>query len=109
MRSAGIISSSRLPRLPNSWPVCSNSSRIQPAPTPRFTRLFDSTAAVPTCFATVNRSRAGAMYTDVPNCNRSVTAAIALIVTQLSGHAVSGGQIGAPSGEYGYGDARSRG
>ena len=49
------------------------------------------------------------MYTDVPNCSRSVTAAIAPIVTQLSGHAVSGGQIGAPSGEYGYGVARSRG
>jgi hypothetical protein len=63
--------------------------------------LPDSTAAVPTCFATVKRSRAGAMYTEVPNCTRSVTAAIAPTVTQLSGHAVSGGQIGVPSAEYG--------
>ena len=49
------------------------------------------------------------MYTAFPNSRRSVTAAIAPIATQLSGHAVSGGQIGLPSGEYGYGVVRSRG
>jgi len=59
--------------------------------------------------ATVKTSRAGAMYTLVPNCSVVVAADIAPIVTHTSGHGVAGGQIGCPSALYGYGLARSVG
>ena len=45
----------------------------------------------------------------VPKCSWVVAAAIAPMSTQGSGHAVSGDQIGAPSGEYGYGERMSFG
>ena len=47
------MSSRRLPRSWNSWPVATNSSLHQPAPTPSVTRLFEITAAVLTALATV--------------------------------------------------------
>ena len=59
-------------------------------PMPSATRLSDSTAAVPTALATLNGLRIGSTYTLVKNRSRSVTAAIAPIDTQRSGHGVNG-------------------
>ena len=61
-----------------------------------------------TCLATSSSGRAGAMYTALENRSRVVTAAIAPISTQVSGHGVSGAQPGLPDGE-GYGELSSRG
>jgi hypothetical protein len=88
-----------LPRDAKSWPVCSNSSSHQPAPTPSETRPDDTTAAVATDLATVNRSRAGATYTLVVNRSRWVRAAIAAMSTHGSGQWVDGSQYGFPSSE----------
>ena len=97
-RSAGIISSRRLPRVANSCPVWSYSSLHHPTPTPRRTRLPDSTAAVPTDLATVMRSRTGATYTPVVKVRCSVTVASPEKTHMGSGHPVSLSQPGEPSG-----------
>ena len=100
------MSSSRLPRVWKSCPVATNSSSHHPTPTPSATRPDESTAAVPTCFATVMRSRAGAMYTPVVNSTCSVTAAMAEMRHHESGQSVSGSQWspnpGAPSSRVEY-------
>ena len=49
------------------------------------------------------------MYTALEKRSRLVTADIAPICTQQSGHAVSGGHPGLPVDESGYGDESSRG
>ncbi len=105
------MSSRRRPRVWKSCPVASNSSLHQPTPTPNRTRSPEMTAAVPTSFATVTRSRAGAMYTPLVKVSVRVTAAIAEIRHQVSGQSASGDQIGDPSsyGEYVYGLRSSRG
>ena len=79
--------------------------------TPSTEIVPEITAAVDTSFATVNRSRAGAMYTPVVSSRFVVTAARADIRHQGSGQSVSGDQTGDPSswGEYVYRDRRSRG
>jgi hypothetical protein len=52
LRITSIISSVRAPRCSKGCSSSSNSSRIQPTPTPSVTRSPESTAAVPTDFAT---------------------------------------------------------
>ena len=69
--------------------------------------LLDSSAAVATCFAISSSGRAGATYTALENSSLVVTAAMAPMVTQESGHAVSGGHGGVPP--VGYGERSSRG
>ncbi len=66
---------------------------------------------MPTSFAAVNTSRAGAMYTPLVKRRFVVTAAIAETTHQMSGQSVSGDQMGEPSswGEYGYRDPSSFG
>ena len=82
-------------------PISSNSSSIQPIPTPSSTRLPERTAAVPTCLATWTGIRAGRMYTVVRKRSRCVTAARWPIVTQGSGHGVPIPQRRLPSRVYG--------
>jgi hypothetical protein len=81
-RSTPIISSKRLPRVANSTPSWSNSSRIQPAPQPSATRLREQ-RSVPSVATPGIPQRSTKMM--VEKCSWS-QAAIAAIEVQTSGN-----------------------
>ena len=74
-RSTAIASSIRSPRLRYSTLQASNSSRSQPAPSPRVSRPPESTSSVATCLAATTGWRSGRTSTLVPSPIRVVTAA----------------------------------
>ena len=88
--------------------VCTRSVSSCILPLSRFLISWERVSTASTCLATSTSGRAGATYTALENRSRVVTAAIAPISTQLSGHGVSGAQPGSPDGE-GYGERNSRG
>jgi hypothetical protein len=71
-----MYSSVTAPRRSNSGaPSASNSSRIQPTPTPSVTRPFDSTSMVASAFAVSTGLRYGTIITLVTRRRRVVLAA----------------------------------
>jgi len=90
-------------------PSASNSSFIQPTPTPSATRPREIADAVATDLATLKTFRIGSTNTLVAKRIRTVAAAIAPIATQTSGQSVNGSQRRLPSCVYGYLVAIARG
>ena len=76
-RQMSIHSSSRAPRDSNGTPRASNSSRIQPAPSPATSRPPEMASMLASCLARTSGWRRPASRTAVPISTRSVTTAIA--------------------------------
>ena len=100
-RYASAASVSR-PRAAKSAPIAANSSGIQPVPTPRMTRPFDSASMLATSLATTSGCRYGRTVTPKPSRTRSVRPATAARTAKGSRSEMSDGRSPASS-PYGYG------